>query len=204
MNASGRRTRPHWGLLAFAGLVLAAAGCATTGSVAGRVDTPGKKKTSDQAVITADRTDSAKDKKHDPPKAVLEVVDGQFTPSVLLVDPGTVLRVENHDRVYHNAFSVASTAPFDLGGIAPGKSASVKLEKTGVIKVFCEFHRKEVATVVVAPARARTRPMPDGTYQLGGLPAGTYEVRAWHPSYGTMTKLVAIAANERVTVNFRY
>ena len=197
-----RRTRPYLAMLAA--LALAGAGCATTGSVVGRVDTPGKKKSSDQAVVSASRADSTKGKKHDSAQAVLQFVDGQFTPSVLLVDPGTVVRVENRDRIYHNAFSVASNAPFDVGGIAPGKSATVRLDKAGVVKVFCEFHRKESATIVVAPSRARTRPMPDGTYQLGGLPAGTYKVSSWHPTYGTKTKLVAVAAHERVTVNFRY
>ena len=72
------------------------------------------------------------------------------------------------------------------------------------MKVFCELHSKESATIVVARSKSRTRPMPDGTYQIGGLPAGTYKVSAWHPDYGTMSKLVAIAAHEQVTVNFRY
>jgi len=199
-----RRTRPGWTRLVVAALALASAGCATTGSVVGTVDTPGKKKTSDQAVVTADRSDSEKKRHKESPQAVLQFVDGQFTPSVLLVDPGTVLRVENRDRIYHNAFSVASNAKFDVGGIAPGKSATVHLDRAGVVKVFCEFHKNEGATIVVAPAKARTRPMPDGSYQLGGLPAGTYQVSSWHPTYGTKTKSVAVAANERVTVNFRY
>jgi hypothetical protein len=80
----------------------------------------------------------------------------------------------------------------------------VHLDRPGVMKVFCELHSKESATIVVARSKSRTRPMPDGTYQIGGLPAGTYKVSAWHPDYGTMSKLVAIAAHEQVTVNFRY
>jgi plastocyanin len=166
MIGLGRRTRPRWGTLAAVALALAGAGCATTGPVTGRVDTAGKKK-------TAAHSDSSKAKHSEPAKAVLQVVDGQFVPSVLLVEPGTVVRIENRDRVYHNAFSVASIAPFDLGAIAPGKSATVRLPKAGVIKVFCEYHSKELATIVVAPAHARTQSMPDGTYQLGSLPAGT-------------------------------
>jgi plastocyanin len=189
--------------LAWSALALACAGCATTGSVSGRVTTPGKKG-APGAVVTAARSDTTVDQHPDTPQATLVVTDGQFLPAVLLVDPGTVVHIENRDRVFHNAFSVASNAPFDVGGIAPGKSASVRLERPGVLKVFCEFHRKECATVIVAPSRARTRPMPDGTYRLGGLPAGTYKVSAWHPKYGTKSTLVAVAARSQVTVNFRY
>jgi plastocyanin len=75
-----------------------------------------KKSKPDQAVVTADRSDSRRSSARRLPQAVLQVVDGQFLPSRLLVDPGTVVRVENRDRIYHNAFSVASDAPFDVGG----------------------------------------------------------------------------------------
>src|SRR5262245_19861765 len=130
MIACSRTRRPGWGTIAAAALALLSAGCATTGSVVGRVDTPGKNKTSDQAVITAARSDSTrKGGKKDSQRAVLQLVDGQFTPAVLLVDPGTEVRIENHDRIFHNAFSVASNAPFDVGPIAPGKSATVTLEQ---------------------------------------------------------------------------
>lgn len=201
MIAANRPRQYGWILLVMAALALAGAGCATTGSVAGKVDT--RDKSSDKAVVTADRSGKEKSKKKSS-QAVLQLVDGQFTPSTLLVDPGTVVRVENRDKVWHNAFSVASSSPFDVGSIAPGKSATVKLEHAGVLKVFCEFHSKESATIVVAPQKARTHPTSDGNYKLGGLPAGTYRVTAWHPSYGTKSKLVAVAPNEQVTVNFRY
>lgn len=190
--------------LAWAALALLCAGCATTGSVFGRVVTPGKKGDSSAAVVTAARSDTTRRDRAVSPQAVLTVTDGQFTPAVLLVDPGAVVRIENRDRVWHNAFSVAPSCPFDVGPIAPGKAATVRLEHVGVVRVFCELHRKEAATIVVAPARSRTRPMPDGTYLLGGLTPGTYRVSAWHPDYGTQSKLVAVAARERVTVNFRY
>jgi plastocyanin len=206
VESSGRTRRARRGLAWFA-LALACAGCATTGSVKGNVTAPDKKGKTDEAVVSADRTDAKKKKKRKEPapaQAVLLFTDGRFLPSTLLVDPGTVVRIENRDRIYHNAFSVASNAPFDVGGIAPGKSASVHFDRSGVVKVFCEFHRHEGATIVVAPAKSRTHPSADGDYRIGGLPDGTYRVTSWHPAYGTMSKLVAIAGHDEVTVDFRY
>ena len=200
------RTRRARRELAWVALAVACAGCATTGSVKGRVTTPEKGKAGD-AVVSADPSDKNKKKKNgraEHAKAVLTFSDGQFFPSTLLVDPGTVVRIENKDRVYHNAFSVAANAPFDVGGIAPGKSAAVHLDKPGVMKVYCEFHRLESATIVVAPAKSRTHPSANGEYQIGGLPEGTYKVTSWHPAYGTQSKMVAIAGHEAVTVDFRY
>lgn len=203
MQSTGRTRRARRGL-AWVALALACAGCATTGSVKGKVTTPDKD--AKDAVVSADRPDQKKKKgaHKESPQAVLIFTDGRFFPSTLLVDPGTVVRIENRDRIYHNAFSVAANAPFDVGGIAPGKSVAVHLDRSGVVKVYCEFHRLEGATIVVAPAKSRTHPTADGDYKLGGLPEGTYEVTSWHPAYGTKSKLVAVNAREQATVDFRY
>ena len=202
MESTGRTRRARRGL-AWLALALACAGCATTGSVKGRVSTSDKKAKAGDAVVSADREDGKKKKKStERAQAVLTFSDGRFFPSTLLVDPGTVVRIENRDRIYHNAFSVASNAPFDVGGIAPGKAASVHLDKPGVMKVYCEFHRLEGATIVVA--KARTHPSPDGNYKIGGLPEGTYKVTSWHPAYGTQSKMVAVTPREEATVDFSY
>jgi plastocyanin len=160
MESTGRTRRARRGL-AWVALALACVGCATTGS---HVATPDKSKAGDAA---------AEKKKGGQAQAVLTFADGQFLPATLLVDPGTVVRIENKDRVYHNAFSLAANAPFDVGGIAPGKSASVHLDKPGVMKVYCEFHRLESATIVVAPAKSRTQ--------------------SSHAAYGPQNKGIAIA-----------
>jgi len=203
MDSSGRTRRARRGL-AWVALALACAGCATTGSVKGHVTTPAKNGKADKGVVSADRSDKKQRAREVPTQAVLVFTDGRFFPSTLLVDPGTVVRIENRDRIYHNAFSVAANAPFDVGGIAPGKSASVHLDRAGVMKVYCEFHRHEGATIVVAPAKSRTHPSADGDYKIGGLPEGTYRVTSWQPDYGTQSRLVAIAGHEAVTVDFRY
>jgi plastocyanin len=180
------------------------AGCATTGSVEGRVSVPGKNHSSAEAVITAARADTAAHARPENLQATIYQEDGRFVPDVLLIDPGTTVSFENRDKVFHNAFSISPAQKFDVGSIAPGQARTVKFDHPGIIQVYCELHPRELATIIVAPARGRTRPMPDGTYLLGGLPAGTYLVRAWHPDFGARSKRVAIAAREHVTVNFRY
>jgi len=203
MDSTGRTRRARRGL-AWVALAIACAGCATTGSVKGRVTTPDKNGKAGDAVVSADASDKKKKDHSEHGQAVLTFTDGKFFPATLLVDPGTVVRIENRDRIFHNAFSLASNAPFDVGGIAPGKSAAVHLDKPGVMKVYCEFHRLESATIVVAPAKSRTHPSANGEYQIGGLPEGTYKVTSWHPAYGTQSKMVAIAGHEAVRVDFRY
>jgi Carboxypeptidase regulatory-like domain len=42
----------------------------------------------------------------------------------------------------------------------------------------------------------------DGAYQLEQIPAGRYQVTAWHPYAGTHTRTVTVSAGEAVTSNF--
>lgn len=179
-------------------------GCATTGTVEGRVSVPGKNNSSAEAVITAARSDTTIQSRPEHQLATLVLDDGRFVPDMLLIDPGTTVTFENRDRVFHNAFSISPAQKFDVGSIPPGQTRKVKFNHPGIVQVYCELHPRELTTIIIAPVRARTRPMPDGTYMLGGLSAGTYLVRAWHPDFGCRSKRVLVAAREHVTVNFRY
>lgn len=191
-------------LAALLGIGGGLAGCASTGTVEGRVSMSGRHKNSGKTVITADPADSTRGSEPAGREAVLVQSKGRFVPEILLVDPGTTVRFENRDGIFHNPFSISSAEPFDLGGIAPGQSRSHRFDRAGIVQVYCELHPREGATIIVAPQHARTQPMPDGTYRMGGLSAGSYLVRAWHPDYGAKFRRVDVAAREHVTVNFRY
>ena len=43
-----------------------------------------------------------------------------------------------------------------------------------------------------------------GTFELKGLPAGTYEVEAWHETYGTKTQSVTLAEGEGKRIEFHF
>jgi plastocyanin len=179
-------------------------GCASTGSVEGRVSMANRRGGVAETVITAAPDDTLRADREGLREAVLYQSRGRLFPAVLLIDPGTRVRFENRDKIFHNAFSVSPSGPFDLGSLAPGRSRSVRFDRAGIVQVYCEFHPKEGATIIIAPTHARTQAHGDGTYLMGGLSAGSYLVRAWHPDYGAKFRRVQVVARERVTVNFRY
>lgn len=80
---------------------------------------------------------------------------GRFLPKTLQIEPGTTVRFENRDRVFHKAFSVSPARPFDLGSMAPGKSRTLRFDHPGTVQVYCELHPREVATIVVSSERPR-------------------------------------------------
>jgi hypothetical protein len=42
----------------------------------------------------------------------------------------------------------------------------------------------------------------DGSFDLNGLPPGTYTLKAWHEKLGTASQQVTVVANESKTVQF--
>ncbi len=186
------------------GVAAMLAGCATTGSVQGRVTVSDRKAgSSSDAVIVATPID-VRETPLGRGQAEITVTAGQFAPNTLLIEPGTTVRFTNRDVLYHNMFSRSAGNRFDLGSIAPGYARAVHFERAGVVEVYCELHPREVAHIVVAPRRSSTRPQANGTYLLAGLTPGPYTVRAWHPLLGSQTRRIDLPPRGRVTVNFRY
>ena len=72
---------------------------------------------------------------------------------------GTTVDFPNDDDIFHNVFSLSKTAPFDLGVYEPGHSRSVTMERTGLVRVYCNE---------------------DGSYVIPGVPDGSWALRAWN------------------------
>src|SRR6185369_3436875 len=66
--------------------------------------------------------------------------DKRFTPHVLVVPVGSRVDFPNMDPIFHNAFSNFDGQLFDVGLYPPGSSRSVKFDRVGVVRVFCNIH----------------------------------------------------------------
>ena len=52
-------------------------------------------------------------------------------------------------QFYHNVFSLSKTRPFDLGRYAAGRSKSVRFDRPGIVRVFCDIHSHMNAFILV-------------------------------------------------------
>jgi plastocyanin len=191
--------RPARPILALGTALGLLAGCASTGTIQGRVgfvNTP----PAETVVLAWPEAGARPALSHERVQVVIR--GGRFTPPVVVVRPGATVEFDNRDQVFHVPFSVSPTMPFHLGRCAPGRPGEVTFAQPGVVEVFCELHPAEALYIVVAPDRWYTRPAADGTFVLSGLPGGKYLVRAWTPALGDVTRRVEVAAGRPARVRF--
>ena len=127
-----------------------------------------------------------------------------FIPHVLPIQVGTTVEFPNEDEFYHNVFSVMSGDRFDLGRYAKGSSAREVFEKPGIVVVRCEIHAGMKAYVVVLDTPYFTVPDETGAFALKNIPAGSYKLRAWHPSYGEQEQTVLVTESGSVSLDIAF
>ncbi len=116
----------------------------------------------------------------EPQRAKMDQRNETFVPHVLAITAGTTVDFPNSDNTYHNVFSFRGPRPFDLGRYAAGKSKSVRFDRAGIVRVFCEIHSHMSAFILVFNHRYFDVTSADGRYQIGRVPPGRYTLVAWN------------------------
>ena len=129
----------------------------------------------------------------DPGHAVMDQRNERFVPHVLAVMVGTIVDFPNSDLIYHNVFSLSRAKRFDLGRYAAGKSKGVRMDRPGVVRVFCDIHSHMNAFVLVFNHPFFDVTDVDGRFQLPSLPSGTYTIVAWYEGEARATRSVAVS-----------
>ncbi len=136
------------------------------------------------------------------PLPVMRQKDERFIPHVLPVRAGASVSFPNEDDFYHNVFSVMAGDRFDLGRYARGETIHQTFTRPGVVVVRCEIHPGMKAYVRVLESPCFTVPNKEGAYTLPDIPAGTYTLKAWHPTQGEQTRSVTVPDSGVVEANF--
>lgn len=136
-----------------------------------------------------------------PVRTTLKQRDQQFDPDILVVPVGSTVDFPNNDPFFHNVFSLSRAHSFDLGYYPQGKSKTIRLDKSGVVQVYCHLHPNMSAAIVVSPTPWYTQPDEAGRYVLQGIPAGAAKLVFWHKSAGFFKRTVGVTENGTVTVD---
>jgi plastocyanin len=125
-------------------------------------------------------------------RGVMDQRNEAFVPYVLAVLTGTTVDFPNSDRTYHNVFSFSKTKRFDLGRYARGGSKSVRFDRPGVVRVFCDIHSHMSAYILVFGHRYFATTDAEGRYRIDDVPPGTYTVVAWNDGQPRQSRPVRV------------
>jgi hypothetical protein len=118
----------------------------------------------------------------------------EYHPHVIGVRTGQPIKITNSDDTLHNIHPRPSVnAEFNIGQPRKGMESTKTFDKQEImIPVGCDVHpwMRSYISVVSHPYFAVTKD--DGSYEIKGLPAGEYEVEAYHEKLKAQTQKVTV------------
>jgi plastocyanin len=139
----------------------------------------------------------------DPAHAVMDQRNETFVPHLLAITTGTTVDFPNSDRIYHNVFSLSKTKTFDLGRYAAGRSQSVRFDRPGIVRVFCDIHSHMNAFILVFNHRFFDVTDADGRYHIDNIPPGTYSVIAWNEGLASEPRTASVPDGGSAELDFQ-
>ncbi len=129
-----------------------------------------------------------------------------FSPRVLGIQVGQVLRVVNSDPVTHNIHPLAQINREWNHSQGQGDAPLARkfLHPEIMIRVKCNIHRWMRAYIGVVDNPYFAVSSTDGSFAIPNLPPGDYVIEAWHETLGTQEQKVTIPASGKVAANFTF
>ncbi len=116
--------------------------------------------------------------------------------------------ITSSDDTAHNVHFMAKMNRIRKGNVtlAKGESMEVQLKRPEIGSAYfkCDIHgwMKSYVNILDHPFFIVTSD--DGSFELGKLPPGEYEIEAWHETLGTQTASVTLADGETTAADFTF
>ena len=116
-----------------------------------------------------------------PTAAVMDQMDLQFVPHVLVIPAGSQVVFPNSDTVSHQVYSFSPANKFQLPLYRGKPYPPVPFARAGVVTLGCNIHDQMRAYVYVVEAQYYGRTDIDGKWSVADVEPGEYRVEIWHP-----------------------
>jgi plastocyanin len=131
-----------------------------------------------------------------PVPAVMDQINRQFAPHVLVVPVGSPVSFPNTDSVAHQVYSFSPAKRFELPLYRGTPPNPVLFDTAGIVTLGCNIHDQMRAYVYVVEAQYYARADHDGRWSAPDVEPGEYTLTIWHPQSRTQSPVL----EQRVTV----
>lgn len=129
-----------------------------------------------------------------------------YNPHIFGVMTNQPIEITNSDPTLHNIHALPKNSKtFNIAQPKLGMKTVQKFDHPEImVKVKCEVHNWMASYIGVLDHPFYTVSDGEGNYAIKNLPAGEYEIEAWHEKYGTQTIKVTVGASDTKTADFTY
>jgi plastocyanin len=131
-------------------------------------------------VVTLRSTDTSRPVAR-PRNAMIDQVDREFVPHVLVIPAGTQVLFPNSDSVAHQVYSFSPAKRFELPLYAGKLPPPEVFDQAGVVTLGCNIHDQMRAYVYVVEAQYFGRADHEGRWMAPNVEPGVYQLTIWHP-----------------------
>jgi plastocyanin len=138
--------------------------------------------------------------------AVMDQIDMQFVPHVLVVQSGTAVDFPNSDSVAHHVYSFSHPNKFVLQMYKGEKHPPVNFEHSGVVSLGCNIHDHMLGYILVIDSTIFAKTKENGQASLSLDNPEEYSITIWSPRIRDkaelLSKTVAISDASRASLTF--
>lgn len=126
----------------------------------------------------------------------------RYVPHVFGVQVGQTVQIANSDAALHNVHAVPkNNREFNFGQPANVPAVPRVFDKPEIGLPFrCDVHGWMNAYVNVVPHPFFAVSADNGSFEIKGLPPGTYTIELWHEQLGTQTQSVTVDGKTPATI----
>ena len=133
----------------------------------------------------------------------------QFMPHIQVIPAGSRMNIMNDDGIAHNLHTLSVENP-SFNRLQPGIKKRMITKKNDlvipeIIPIKCDLHGWMKAWIIVADHPHHAISDQEGSFQISGIPPGTYTVQFWHETLGIVSREVTVetGADTKVSVAFK-
>lgn len=112
--------------------------------------------------------------------AIMDQVDKQFLPKILVIQQGEMVAFPNSDNIRHHVYSFSATRPFEIKLYAGNNAPPVEFNKPGIVVLGCNIHDSMLGFIYIRDGNPVWTTNQQGQADVA---VSSPSVTVWHPDF---------------------